>query len=269
MRIRTGWARSGLMDVVRPAGADHALATAGMGDNPSAMALFGAIMMALYQRERTGRGSHVKTSLMANGAWANSIYLQAALCGAEPFTPFARTESPNALINPYLCADGRALYLAMINEEGEWRALTCAIERPELNDDPRFRDVTARHENSVELVAILDDAFASRPLEHWRRALDESGITFGVVSTIDDVATDEQMIANGVLPAISGGGPRTVDSPITVEGADKRQPGPAPTLGEHTAEVLESLGYDQETIRSLNERRIVQLKPVAPPLPSD
>ncbi len=68
------WARSGLMDLVR---ADTSIAparsVAGMGDHPCAMALYGAIVTALYKRERTGKGSHVSSNLMANGIWANGV----------------------------------------------------------------------------------------------------------------------------------------------------------------------------------------------------
>ena len=78
------WARSGLMDLVR---ADEnttpARSIAGMGDHPCAMAFYGAIVTALYKRERTGKGSHVSSNLMANGIWAASVLAQAKLCGAK------------------------------------------------------------------------------------------------------------------------------------------------------------------------------------------
>ncbi|MEE2777373.1 MAG: CoA transferase [Acidobacteriota bacterium] len=254
------WARSGMMDTVRPPGADHAIATAGMGDNPSAVALFGAIMMGLYRRERTGKGSKVKTSLMANGVWANSIFIQAALCGAPAFEPPAHSESPNALISAYVCGDGEALYLAMINDPVEWPRLVAAIGRKDLVDDPRFADAESRRANSVALVAVLDETFASAPLSRWRQALDDHEVTFGIVNRIADVATDEQMCANGLLPEIEGSdGLRTVASPIEVEGVAKLPPLQAPVLGQHTGEVLASLGFDEAAVRDLAERRVVQL----------
>ena len=70
------WARSGLMDFVRPSNnSPVAWSTPGMGDHPTGMALYGAIMTALYKRERTGEGSEVSTSLMSNGAWANGVFI--------------------------------------------------------------------------------------------------------------------------------------------------------------------------------------------------
>ena len=76
------WARSGLMSTMRYAGNDPVQSPAGFGDHPTSMALFAGIMMALYERERTGRGTKVSTSLMANGAWSNACQIQAAMCGA-------------------------------------------------------------------------------------------------------------------------------------------------------------------------------------------
>src|SRR5262249_40532548 len=77
------WARTGLMDLVRPS-PDSAPSRSlpGMGDHPTGVSLFAAIMTALYQREKTGKGSMVSTSLLANGLWWNAIQVQAALCGA-------------------------------------------------------------------------------------------------------------------------------------------------------------------------------------------
>src|SRR5262245_6059450 len=78
------WARTGLMDLVRPSpDAAPARSLPGMGDHPTGMSLFGALMAALYQRERTGRGTMVSTSLLANGLWLNAIPVQGILCGAR------------------------------------------------------------------------------------------------------------------------------------------------------------------------------------------
>ena len=120
------------MDAIRPHGADFPLATAAMGDHPSSIALFGAIALALFDRERTGKGRRVRSSLLANGAWANSILLQAALCGGSTYSVPPRTHSLNALVCPYVCADGRGLYLAMVQEAVEWERFTDAIGRAEL-----------------------------------------------------------------------------------------------------------------------------------------
>ncbi len=254
------WARSGLMDAVRARGGELGLATPGMGDHPSAMALFGAIMLALYDRERSGRGRRVTTSLLANGAWANAVYLQAALCGAPPYVQVSHAASPNALVNHYRCADDRAFYLAMVQERTEWEALTDAIGRPELRDDARFAALEARRAHAPELTAILDAVFAEKPLEQWRAILDRHGITFGIVARSEELPGDPQMNANGIFRPIQGDplGTRTVDSPIQVDGAEKRPCGRAPELGEHGVEVLRELGYAAARIEALRASRVVR-----------
>src|SRR5260370_142414 len=90
-----------------------------MGDHPSALALFGAIVSALYRRERTGKGAHVGSSLMANGVWSNGLMVQARLCGAKiPKRP-PREQTLNAMTNHYRCRDGRWLILSLLKEDRE------------------------------------------------------------------------------------------------------------------------------------------------------
>lgn len=255
------WARSGLMDVVRPGDGGMGLATPGMGDHPSAMALFGGIMLALYQRERTGRGTKVSSSLLGNGAWSNSILVQAALCGA-PFTaPPVRSDPPNALVNHYRTADGRALYLAMVQEAPEWGRFCDAIGRPELREDPRFVELPDRRAHARELTEILDATFAAKPAEEWQAVLDEHKITFSVIARLEEMAEDEQMLANGVLRGFADAENSawlTVDSPINLAGAEKVAPTRAPEIGEHSVEILEGLGYSSEEIARLCESGVVR-----------
>src|SRR5246500_5210992 len=81
--ITAYWARSGLLSMTRDAGAPPTWPVAGSGDNATAVGLYGAIVTALYRRERTGRGSYVTTSLLAEGVWSASVSIQAALCDAR------------------------------------------------------------------------------------------------------------------------------------------------------------------------------------------
>jgi len=255
------WARSGLMDAVRPKSAEFAFATAGMGDHPSATALFGAIALALFDRERTGKGRRVRTSLLANGAWSNSILLQAALCNGTTYAAPPRVSSLNALVNSYVCGDGRGLYLAMVQEAVEWERFTDAVGKPELRDDPRFKELAVRRANAPALVAVLDPIFGSKPLSHWRAELDRHTVTFGIIARIDDLPDDPQLNANGVFRPVVGPGVRpglrTVDSPIHLDGADKRPAARAPELGEHGREILTSLGYTEERIRALFREKVL------------
>ena len=253
------WARSGMMDAVRPDGGEPALATPAMGDHPSAMTLLAGILLALRHREQTGRGTKVSTSLMANGVWANSIYVQAALCGAPPFQPVAHATTSNALVSPYETADGRHFYLAMIQEDGEWPRFLEAIERRDLADDPRFATLPERRRNASALVGILDDLFRAAPLAAWRERLDRHKVTFGVISRSHEAPADPQMQANGLFREIEGSaGRRVVDSPIWIAGVEKAPARRAPEIGEHGREILRELGYSAARIEDLIASKAVR-----------
>src|SRR6185369_8782046 len=142
------WARSGLMDVVREADSVPALSVAAMGDHPSAMTLVAGILLALLHRERSGKGTKVSSSLLANGAWANAYMLQGVFAGAPLFQPITRNDTPNALVNRYQTSDGRWILLAMVQEQKDWPRLPVALSRPDLLTDSRFETLAARRANA-------------------------------------------------------------------------------------------------------------------------
>jgi crotonobetainyl-CoA:carnitine CoA-transferase CaiB-like acyl-CoA transferase len=240
------------MDLVR---ADEhttpARSIAGMGDHPCAMAFYGAIVTALYKRERTGEGSHVSSNLMANGLWAAGVLAQAKLCGAQFQERRPRERALNAVTNHYRCKDGRWLILSLLNEERQWPALARCLGREDLVNDPRFATKADRHARSLELIAIFDQIFATRDLAEWRVALDGNGLVFGVVGILDDIPTDQQMIDNDVLVPYDNSTLLTISSPIWVDGSEKVKPKRAPDVGEHSEEILREAGYDAAAIRSL------------------
>ena len=251
------WARSGLMDLVKPS-PDSAPARSlpGMGDHPTAATLFGAIMMGLYKREQTGEGSMVSTSLMANGIWSNGCWLQAELCG-NPVRPRpAREDAEDPLINLYRTSDDRWLIVTFMNNLALWPNFSERVGQPELSQDPRFATPEARSENSKALIEALDQIFATKTRQEWRDILNEMGLTFGEVQTIADVPKDRQMLESGALRRIDNpdvGVELTIDSPVWMEGAEKMPIEPAPELGEHTVEVLRKAGYDDAEIDCLRK----------------
>ena len=245
------WARSGLMDSVRAnPDVEPAISVPGMGDHPTAVALFGAIMAALYRREKTGKGGAVSTSLLANGLWSNGCWMQAVLCDAD-FSVRLRRGQRGALTELYKARCGRWFMLVILNYTREWPLLVEAIGRPEWLGDPRFATPEARKANAPELVAALEEIFVQRDWAEWKGIFERSGITFGPIARPSDHLDCPQIAANGMLPEIEGTGLRTVASPIVIDGETKRTPQIAPTIGEHTRSILHDFGFNDAAVNSL------------------
>lgn len=252
------WARSGLMDLVRAdVDTTPARSVAGMGDHPCAMALYSAIVTALYQREKTGKGSHVASNLMANGVWAASVLAQAKLCGAKFGERRPRERALNAVANHYQCKDGRWLILSLLNEEKQWPTLAKCLGREDLIADPRFATKPDRHARSIELIKIFDETFATRDLAEWRKILDGNGLVFGIVGILDDIPNDKQMLDNEVLVPFENDTMLTISSPIWIDGTKKVQPRKPPGVGEHSDEILRGAGYDEAAIKQLRSKGAV------------
>ena len=249
------WARTGLMDLVKP-GPDSppARSLPGMGDHPTAMSLYAAIMTGLFRRERTGKGGHVSTSLMANGVWWNGLLTQAMLCGGEVVCRPPREKAGNPLHNLYQTRDERWIHIVFNTNLHRWPDFTDLIARPELGIDPRFDSQEGRIANSAALIPIMEAAFAERDFAEWVQLLDENRFTFGDVRKIDDIPNDRQMLEGRVLRPIddpAAGADYVVDTPIWIEDSEKVAPVMPPELGEHTEEVLRAIGYDHEGLAEL------------------
>jgi len=253
------WARSGLMHAVRNnSNSEPSSSTPGMGDHPTASALFGAIMMALYKREITGEGSEVSSSLMANGLWSNGIYNQAALCGAN-FVENTGRGTKGALAEKYKCKDGRWFILVMLNEEREWPLLLKCLKREDVNDDKRFNTRESRAKNSLELMKILDEEFLSKDWGQLKELFEKSGVTFGSISEPYDHINDQQIADNEFFTKFTDKEDLlTVDSPIFMKDEKKRKPQTAPEIGEHTRQILEELNYDKNEIDKLENKKIIR-----------
>jgi crotonobetainyl-CoA:carnitine CoA-transferase CaiB-like acyl-CoA transferase len=244
------WARSGLMQTVCNAGAEPAQSPAGFGDHPTSMALFGGIMLGLYRRQISGQGMNLATSLMANGAWANACAIQAALLGVEFLPKWSRSSTVNPIVNHYVTRDGERFITCCLDPKKDWPNLCRALDRAELIDDPRFSTPELRRANGPELVAMIDASVATKDMAEWKAILRSHDVIWSPVPGTQQVARDPQMAANGIFPEIEPG-LRTVANPLTVEGVEKVKPRMAPTVGQHTAEVLRSVGLTEQVISAL------------------
>ena len=253
------WARSGLMDFVRPSNnSPVAWSTPGMGDHPTGMALYGAIMTALYKRERTGEGSEVSTSLMSNGAWANGVFIQAALMDVEfPDRPEPLPRHP--FYDFYTTKDEREFALGMINSRIEWPKLADILDRKDWIDRELF-DFENPFDNADILRAELSDEFKNRKLKEVDELLRNSAVTYGVLGRTTDHREDSQFLETETLVPLeheSFEDLYTVNSPFNIVGENKINFSRAPKIGEHTEQVLTEMGYERSDLEELkNENSI-------------
>jgi crotonobetainyl-CoA:carnitine CoA-transferase CaiB-like acyl-CoA transferase len=248
------WARSGLMMSVVGRDGTPGGVRPGMGDHPTAMSMFGAIMLGLYNRERTGRGSKVGTSLIASGAWANACDLQAKFLKAEFPQRVADGPPPNPLTAGYLAGDGKVFMLIQLDPEHEFPRLCAALGMAELATSDLFINDAARSKHAAELHALLQSQFESRDIPTLRQLFKRFDIKWSLLPQLDDVVADPQLRAAQAVIEIDHPARRTIEtinSPVFMEGVEKRKPTVAPEVGAHTREVLREIGYSKEAIEKL------------------
>ncbi|MBV9202128.1 MAG: CoA transferase, partial [Alphaproteobacteria bacterium] len=192
----------------------------------------------------------------ANGLWANGCSVQAALCGEKVVPQPPRERGVNALRIHYRCRDNRWILLSIAADEWRWDKFKECLGSDAL-DDPRFATVASREANATALIPILDEIFATRHQAEWRRILDEAGLIFGIVADMDEIAGDEQILASGALVPFTDGSALTVNSPLWIAGQEKLPPRQAPTVGQHSDEILREAGYPEVEIRAMRQRGVV------------
>lgn len=246
------FARSGLLDALHFEGEPPGFAIPAQGDRPSAMALLSAILIALIDRARTGKGTWVASNLLANGLWSNGVYAQAALVGAYLPNRPPRDRPRSALANIYLTSDDRWLQINVTNEARDWPVIAEMIERPDLLTDPRFAERKERHANAAVLREILDGIICTRPFAHWNRILRARAVPHSVINRLQDIPDDAQAesalaVVGTDIPEM----PRTLAAPFQLGHAAPRRPGPGPALGQHTDVILREAGLSENEIAAL------------------
>jgi crotonobetainyl-CoA:carnitine CoA-transferase CaiB-like acyl-CoA transferase len=240
------WARSGLAALTVPPDEPQPHFRGGVGDHVTAITTLAGILGALWQRERTGVGDVVETSLLRTGiyclGWDLGIQLRLGKLGST----LPRTEQSNPMINVYRAGDDKWFWLLGVEADRMWPKLLRALDLEHWAGHDRYRTARDRRYNAKELIAELDELFATRSRAEWTAVFDEHDVWWAPVNTAEDVVNDPQAIAAGAFVDVPDGvgsdSHRAVATPVRFSDADDARPrGPVPGLGEHTEEVLREL----------------------------
>ena len=254
------WARSGIMASLGETGGPPTQQRPGMGDQTTSLALTAAIGMALYERERSGKGQRIDCSLLHTGMWVIGCDIMAALKTQQPVERVPRKYIGNPLFNFYQMADGKWLQLVMIESERFWDGFCKALGVEEFANDPRFHSHVNRVQHSNELVGIIENQFASESFQYWAARLDEQRCIWAPVQTLDQVVDDPQVHANSYTTTLTHaeeGDFEILTPPIKYARTPGMPTSTAPELGQHTETTLLELGYTWEGIISLKEQRAI------------
>lgn len=287
------WMRSGVPYILSKKGMPLPEYRPTIGDVVVGVILALGVMTALYYRERTGVGQEVDTSLFHSGiyqmAWDVAAYLatgvdvrddlerrRPGLMGAERWEKYvkAREEAQAAvkrmdsfvreisspLALQYETKDNRTLLLSMVQSDFYWSKFCQAIERPDMEHDPRFDSHENRMimENRGLLVNILNEVFLTRTLEEWKIRL--QGIPFAPIQNLKEVVSDPQAAANNYFIPVDHpvyGKLKVIANPLNFGETPVTYRKPAPAFNQHTEEVLLEYGYSWDDIAQLKEKHII------------
>ena len=214
-----------------------------------------AILAALLERERTGSGRTIDVSLYETALALMSYHLVDYLgTGDVP----GRHGSAFPTIVPYQAfrtADGDMMVAAA--NDRLFAALCDAVGLPELGTDPRFATNPLRIEHREALVAALEERLAQEPSSVWVERLEAAGVPAAPVRSTAEAADHAQTRAIGILQQLAAH--EAVALPVAADGERVLHRSPPPSIGEHSAEVLEEIGYSEEEIAQLADAGVVRL----------
>lgn len=255
------FSRSGMLADMAEPGGYPASAPGCVGDGATGAALFGGICAALLNRERTGMGDFVETSLFGNAVW---------LCGTmsafEQYGyhyPKKRSEM-GALYTFYKCKDGEWLHLAVTQHDRYWKPLAEALNVPELAEDEWFKNAALISRNRAQLIPLLEQAFSQFDYDEIAARLRERDIVFDRMRHYRELAADPQAVANGFVKEHiyeNGHSFMMAMLPVHMRNMDETGTGRGPQMGEHTDEILKQYGYSEEAILRLKEAKAVKQHP--------
>jgi len=257
----TGIARSGLMMAAGEDKTPPCMILPGLGDELGGLMSAWGVTLALFAREKTGKGQVVDTSLMGSVVAMLGHLISGTAMLKQEFPRFVRTNMGNAMYNHYCCKDGKWLAIAHLDPDRWWAKVCGALGLEKLINDPKFNTFAARSDNRKELVVLFDEAFASKTRDEWMKILDQHGCIFTPIQSIPEVVEDPQLLANKYVIDINHptyGQTKTMGFPWDLSDTPASWRRRAPKLGEHTEEVLLEIGYSHEELAKLRDEGAIQ-----------
>jgi len=257
-----GQARSGLMSMTGEREGPPGLIIGNVVDQIAGQFLAHGIVVALLARERLGISQRVDASMLGGALLVQAATLCPTLWKGHVPRRHSSQQAKNAFANYYMCADGKWIILSEPQAYRFWPQLCKALGIERLRDDPRFSTASSQRENSIELISILKQVFATKTSNEWVRILDEEvKISCSPVLSMDEVVTDPQVRENGYIVdfdhpvlgkiKVPGFPVGLSETPSTVRSAP-------PQFGQHTEEILlEVGGYTWDEIAKLREGEVI------------
>ncbi|GAA1851543.1 CoA transferase [Pseudonocardia ailaonensis] len=250
------WSRSGISATQTPPGQAFAnpMPSRAFGDVLTGISAAGAIAAALYSRQRTGEGVKVEFSLFGTAVWAMSGAILDAVrdpsAAEQPPPAEASRATASPVTTSYRTSDDRYVVLVLLPADPHWPSLCEAVGRPDMITDPRYATNAERVRHKEECIAELEAVFARRTAAEWSERLSAMTGVWDIVQRPADLLRDAQVAAEGFVESLDDGEMTLVRSPVTF---DERRPPlrRAPQIGEHSDEVLASVGYTDEEILDL------------------
>ncbi len=252
-------AQGGLMSITGPEDGEPFKVGVAIADITAGLFACNAILAALFEHQRSGRGQRIDISLLDSQiAWLANVGSNYLISGEAPH----RYGNAHPNIVPYQTFKARDGYFALaVGNDSQWKQFCEKAGMPEWSVDQRFQSNASRVENRETLIPMLNELFVRGEIQHWLSLLESIGVPCGPINSIDQVLNDPQVMAREMvieIPHPSAGAIKLVASPLKIPTAPVVIRRPPPRLGEHSEEILhEVLGLEGEAIQELRAAEVI------------